>query len=142
MPVTISETPSVDSIKTHFSSMVMALEPDLESLPEPWKSSFAGPLKLIIGSKTALGITPIRQMWPMIELIMFIVTLKEYPEFLGDNPVEYISDQVSQFFGMENMLMSLNGKCLLQGPMSSQFVEQTSKLINLGTDEKKKGIFG
>jgi hypothetical protein len=77
MPVTISETPSVDSIKTHFSSMVMALEPDLESLPEPWKSSFAGPLKLIIGSKTALGITPIRQMWPMIELTRQLLTREQ-----------------------------------------------------------------
>jgi hypothetical protein len=38
--------------------------------------------------------------------------------------------------------MSKNGKALLQGPMSSQFVEQTSKLVNLGTEEKKKGIFG
>ena len=83
MPVTISESPAVESFKSAWSNMVEAIEPDIDLLPEPWRSSFEGPIRLLIGSKISLGIIPEKRMWALIEKANFIYTLLKYPDFVN-----------------------------------------------------------
>jgi len=40
MSLTITERPDVTGFKSAWADMVEAIEPDIDSLPEPWKSVF------------------------------------------------------------------------------------------------------
>lgn len=135
MPVTISESPTVESFKSAWANMVEAIEPDIDILPEPWRSSFEGPIRLLIGSKISLGIIPERRMWAFIEKANFIYTLIKYPDFVNYD-LDYITIHIGEFFTMLGLGMSIDGRFLLEGPMSRQFVSQTSKVMQMGYDRK------
>ena len=47
MSITISETPSVERLKSTWAQIVLALEPLVDTLPEPYKSFFDSPVKLM-----------------------------------------------------------------------------------------------
>ena len=118
------------SFKSAWGDMVEAIEPDIDSLPEPWRSVFSGPMKLLIGSKLSLGIIPPRQQWPINEKIAYIISLLKYPDFVDYN-LEYIGGELSELFGLISLSLSLNGSFVLEGPMSRQFSHQTSKIVGI-----------
>jgi len=128
MPITISESPAVESFKAAWSNMVEAIEPDIDMLPQPWKDVFKGPIDLMMSSTLALGIIPEKRMWAMIEKVNYIYSLLKYPDFVNYD-LNYIASEIGEFFSMIELSMSINGKFLLEGPMSRQFVTQTSRLI-------------
>ena len=135
MSLTITERPDVTGFKSAWADMVEAIEPDIDSLPEPWRSVFGGPMKLLIGSKLSLGIIPPRQQWPINEKISYIVSLLKYPDFVNYD-LTYIAGELSELFGIISLSLSLNGSFVLEGPMSRQFTSQTQKII--GVDKKGK----
>ena len=128
MTITISESPAVESFKAAWSNMVEAIEPDVDMLPQPWKDVFKGPIDLMMSSTLALGIIPERRMWPMIEKVNYIYSLLKYPDFVNYD-LTYIATEIGEFFSMVELSMSINGQFLLEGPMSKQFVTQTSRLL-------------
>ena len=128
MPVTISESPAVESFKTAWANMVEAIEPDIEMLPEPWKGVFEGPIHLLMSSTLALGIIPEKRMWSMIEKVNYIYSLLKYPDFVNYD-LTYIATEIGEFFSMIELSMAINGQFLLEGPMSKQFVTQTSRIV-------------
>lgn len=135
MAVRISEEPTVDQMKSQWAGMVMALRPDIEILPEPWKSAIKGPTNLMIDSKTSLGIIPEKRLWATVEHAEYIHDLiTKYGDLLGEDPVRYIINEIGKYFSILNIGMCLNGRFVLEGPMSSQFVTQTSKLIQVGSE--------
>lgn len=139
--IRITESPAVESFKSAWANMVEAIEPDIDSLPEPWKSVFQGPITLLIGSKISLGIIPQKQLWAMKEKADYIYSLLKYPDFV-DYSLEYIAIEIGEFFTMLGLGMSIDGKFVLEGPMSRQFSSstqtQTSRLI--GVDKKGREI--
>ena len=128
MAITISESPAVESFKSAWANMVEAIEPDLDMLPEPWKDVFQGPIDLMMSSTLALGVIPERRMWPMIEKVNYIYSILKYPDFVNYD-LNYIASEIGEFFSMIELSMSINGKFLLEGPMSRQFVTQTQRMI-------------
>jgi len=128
MAITISESPAVESFKSAWSNMVEAIEPDLDMLPEPWKGVFEGPIDLMMSSTLALGVIPEKRMWAMIEKINYIYSILKYPDFVNYD-LNYIASEIGEFFSMLELSMSINGKFLLEGPMSRQFITQTQRMI-------------
>ena len=128
MAITISESPAVESFKSAWANMVEAIEPDLDMLPEPWKDVFQGPIDLMMSSTLALGVIPEKRMWPMIEKVNYIYSILKYPDFVNYE-LNYIASEIGEFFSMIELSMSINGKFLLEGPMSRQFVTQTQRMI-------------
>jgi len=126
--ITISENPAVESFKSAWTHMVEAIEPDVDMLPQPWKSIFEGPINLMMSSTLALGIIPERRMWPMIEKMNWIYNLLKYPDFINYD-LSYIATQIGEFFSTIELSMSINGQFLLEGPMSRSFVSQTNRMI-------------
>ena len=137
MPITISESPAVESFKSAWANMVEAIEPDIDMLPEPWKSVFKGPIQLLISSNLALGIIPERRMWAMVEKVNWIYSLLKYPDFFNYD-LEFIASQIGELFSMNHLGMARDGKFLLEGPMSRQFVHQTSRLLQEGTQPQSR----
>lgn len=136
MAITVSESQiGLDHFKTAWANMVEAIEPDVDSLPEPWKGVFKGPITLLISSKISLGIIPQRQLWPMIEKANYIYSLLKYPEFV-DYSLDYISIEIGEFFTMLGIGMSIDGKFVLEGPMSRQFSTSTQTSRIVGLDNK------
>jgi len=132
MAITISESPAVESFKAAWSNMVEAIEPDVDMLPQPWKDVFKGPIDLMMSSTLALGIIPEKRMWAMVEKVNYIYSLLKYPDFVNYD-LNYIATEIGEFFSMVELSMSINGQFLLEGPMSKQFVTQTSKLLQQPT---------
>ena len=139
MSIQISESPSVEGIKSTWANIVEAIEPDIDSLPNHWKEQFEGPIKLLIGSKISTSIIPQRQLYPLNEKVAYIYSLLKYPDFVDYN-LEYIAVEIGEFFSMLGLSMSIEGKFVLEGPMSRQFSYQTSKLI--GVDNEGNMISG
>jgi len=136
MSITISESPAVESFKSAWANMVEAIEPDIDMLPEPWKNIFEGPISLMMSSTLALSIIPEKRMWAMIEKTNWIYSLLKYPDFINYD-LSYIATQIGEFFSMLELSMSINGKFLLEGPMSRSFVTQTSRMIQPQTTRQR-----
>ena len=128
MAIQITDSPSIESFKNAWANMVEAIEPDIERLPQPWRGVFQGPINLMISNTLALGIIPERRMWAMIQKVNYIYSLLKYPDFVNYD-LNYIATHIGEFFSMIEMSMAIDGKFLLQGPMSHQFVMQTQRLI-------------
>ena len=107
--------------------MVEAVEPDIDKLPEPWKGTFEGILKLLMSSTLALGIIPERRMLAMHELHEWILNINKYPDFVNYD-LTYIASIVTKLFGMIEFSMSEKGRFLLEGPMSRQYMHQTQQV--------------
>lgn len=139
MPVTVSESPAVESFKSAWANMIEAIEPDIDSLPSPWKEVFRGPITLLISSKISLGIIPQRQLWPMIEKADYIYSLLKYPDFV-DYSLDYIVTEIGEFFTILGLGMSVDGKFVLEGPMSRQFSTSTQTSRIVGVDKKGREV--
>ena len=130
MPIQLSETPT-ESFKSAWSDMVEAIEPDIDVLPEPWKSVFQGPIQLLISSNLSLGITPERRLWAVVQYVKMLYDHIKYPDFFDYN-LEYLSSEIGYLFSFNNIGMSKDGRFLLEGPMSRSYVQQTSRMIQQG----------
>lgn len=130
MAITISEQASVEHMKSLWSQIVLALEPLTETLPEPYRSFFNSPIKLLIGNKISLAIIPPRHMYSYIEHERLILSYLQNIDYLGydlDLPLFELSD----FLARLGLSMSIEGKFLLEGPMSqqTQTTRQTAEYI-------------
>lgn len=136
MAITISESPELSQFKSSWASMVEAVEPDVDRLPEPWKSTFEGILSLLMSSTLSLGIIPKRRMLAIHELHEWILNINKYPDFVNYD-LTWIASVVTKLFGMIEFSMSEEGKFLLEGPMSRQFSTQTSRFLQQGEGMKR-----
>lgn len=131
MSITVSESPSVEQFKSSWANMVEAIEPDIERMPDPWKTTFEGILNLLMSSTLSLGIIPKRRMLAIHELHDWILNINKYPDFVNYD-LTWIASIVTKLFGMIEFSMSEEGKFLLEGPMSRQFMYQTSRVMQQG----------
>lgn len=135
MPITVSEQPSIDRLKSNWAQIVLALEPLTDTLAEPYKSFFDSPVKLLIGNKISLAIIPPRHMWSYIEHSDWIMNLLYNIDQIGYD-VDYVLFQLSKFLARLGLSMSVNGEFLIKGPMSHQTMHQRSELVQLGVNSQ------
>lgn len=120
MAITVSEqTSSISHMKAMWAQIVLALEPLTETLPEPYRSFFESPIKLLIGNKISLAVIPPRHMYSYIEHVNLIYTYLENIDYLGYD-LDFVMLEISRFLSRLGLSMSVNGVFLLEGPMSQQ----------------------
>ena len=120
MSVTVTENPSsISQMKGMWAQIVLALEPLTETLPEPYRSFFESPIKLLIGNKISLAVIPPRHMYSYIEHVNLIYTYLEHIDYLGYD-LDFVMLEISRFLSRLGLSMSVNGVFLLEGPMSQQ----------------------
>lgn len=134
MAVTISETQSNERLGSSWAQIVLALEPLVSTLPEPYKSFFNSPVKLMIGNKISLAIIPPRHMWSYIEHADLIYNLIESIDYFGYY-LETMLFELSSFLTRLGLSMSVNGEFLIRGPMSTQTTQQRQELVGLTTKD-------
>ena len=137
MSVTISENPGVEGFKGSWANMVEAIEADIDSLPSYWRREFEGPIKILISSKISLSIFPKRFLEPIVGKAEYVYSLLKHPDFVDYN-LSYIAIEIGEFLTFLGLCMSVDGKFVLEGPMSRHFSHQTSKL--LGVDNKGREV--
>jgi len=106
-------------MKAMWAQIVLALEPLTETLPEPYRSFFESPIKLLIGNKISLAVIPPRHMYSYIEHVNLIYTYLENIDYLGYD-LDFVMLEISRFLSRLGLSMSVNGVFLLEGPMSQQ----------------------
>jgi len=120
MAITVSEqTSSISHMKAMWAQIVLALEPLTETLPEPYRSFFESPIKLLIGNKISLAVIPPKHMYSYIEHVNLIYTYLENIDHLGYD-LDFVMLEISRFLSRLGLSMSVNGVFLLEGPMSQQ----------------------
>ena len=120
MAITVSEqTSSISHMKAMWAQIVLALEPLTETLPEPYRSFFESPIKLLIGNKISLGVIPPKHMYSYIEHVNLIYTYLENIDYLGYD-LDFVMLEISRFLSRLGLSMSVNGEFLINGPMSQQ----------------------
>jgi len=82
LPITVSESPSVEQFKSSWANMVEAIEPDIDRLPDPWRNTFEGILNLLMSNTLSLGIIPKKRMLAIHELHDWILNINKYPDFV------------------------------------------------------------
>ena len=122
MPQTLTlgeSTSSTGHMRAIWESIVLALEPLTKTLPEPYRSFFESPIKLLIGNKISLAIIPPSHMYSYIEHVNLIYTYLENIDYLGYD-LDFVMLEISRFLSRLGLSMSINGVFLLEGPMSQQ----------------------
>jgi len=120
LAITVSEqTSSISHMKAMWAQIVLALEPLTETLPEPYRSFFESPIKLLIGNKISLGVIPPKHMYSYIEHVNLIYTYLENIDYLGYD-LDFVMLEISRFLSRLGLSMSVNGEFLINGPMSQQ----------------------
>ena len=120
MAITVSEqTSSISHMKAMWAQIVLALEPLTETLPEPYRSFFESPIKLLIGNKISLAVIPPKHMYSYIEHVNLIYSYLENIDYLGYD-LDFVMLEISRFLSRLGLSMSVNGVFLLEGPMSQQ----------------------
>ena len=102
-------------------------------MPEPYKSWFNSPIKLLIGNKISLAIIPPKHMWSYIEELDVIYDQILNIDYLGYD-LDFILTNISSFLSRLGLSMSVNGAMLMEGPFSHKTVHQRSELVGV-TDE-------
>jgi hypothetical protein len=140
MPVTISEHSSVENIKATWAQIVLALEPLTETLPEPYRSFFESPMKLLIGNKISLAVIPPKHLWSYLEQVSEIYNCLEKIDYLGYD-LDFVLIKLSFFLSRLGLSMSVEGKFLLEGPMSqsTQTTRQTAEYLGPQTIQTVRG---
>jgi len=137
MPITLSESPSEERFKSSLANIIEAVEPDIDSLPEAWKEVFEGPIKLLMGSKTCIGIIPEKRQWAMNEKAFYILYLLKYPDFINYD-LNTIAVELGEYYSLINTGMASEGKFLLEGPMSRQFIRQTQEILETPPERRRR----
>ena len=125
---------STGHMKAVWESIVLTLEPLTKTLPEPYRSFFESPIKLLIGNKISLAIISPSHMYSYIEHVNLIYTYLENIDYLGYD-LDFVMLEISRFLSRLGLSMSVNGKFLLEGPMSqqTQTTKQTAEYIGSQT---------
>ena len=120
LAITVSEqSSSISTMKAMWAQIVLALEPLTETLPEPYRSFFESPIKLLIGNKISLAVIPPKHMYSYIEHVNLIYSYLENIDYLGYD-LDFVMLEISRFLSRLGLSMSVNGVFLLEGPMSQQ----------------------
>ena len=141
LAITVSEqTSSISNMKAMWAQIVLALEPLTETLPEPYRSFFESPIKLLIGNKISLAVIPPKHMYSYIEHVNLIYTYLENIDYLGYD-LDFVMLEISRFLSRLGLSMSVNGVFLLEGPMSqqTQVTKQHAEYIGPQTIQAVRG---
>ena len=141
LAITVSEqTSSISHMKAMWAQIVLALEPLTETLPEPYRSFFESPIKLLIGNKISLAVIPPKHMYSYIEHVNLIYTYLENIDYLGYD-LDFVMLEISRFLSRLGLSMSVNGVFLLEGPMSqqTQVTKQHAEYIGPQTIQAVRG---
>jgi len=118
--ITVGESTSgVGHMRAVWENIVLTLEPLTKTLPEPYRSFFESPIKLLIGNKISLAVIPPKHMYSYIEHVNLIYTYLENIDYLGYD-LDFVMLEISRFLSRLGLSMSVNGVFLLEGPMSQQ----------------------
>lgn len=134
MPITVSEQPSIEHLKATWAQIVLALEPLVDTLSEPYKSFFDSPVKLLIGNKISLAIIPPKHMYSYIRHLDYIYSLMNNIDHIGYD-IDYVLIEISKFLGRLGLSMSVNGEFLIKGPMSHSTIHQRQEVMHSGLTE-------
>ena len=120
-----------DDIRHGWEKIVYALEPLTDTLPEPYKSYFKSPVKLLIGKDISLANIHPKHMYSFIQQAEYILTLIYYADIIDIN---FILREVSKYLNRLGLSMSEDGLFMKYGPMGYQTI--TQRLISVGMPEK------
>ena len=134
------QSSSISHMKALWAGIVLALEPLTDTLSEPYRSFFESPVKLLIGNKISLAIIPPSHMYSYIEQIEFIYECLDKIDYLGYE-LDFVMLRISSFLSRLGLSMSVNGKFLLEGPMSQQthVTKQTAEYVGPQTIQAVRG---
>ena len=133
--VVSGEPYSSEDIRGSWKQIVYALEPLTDTLPEPYKSYFKSPVKLLIGKDISLANIPQRHMYSYIQQAEYILTLIYYADIIDIN---FILREVSKYLNRLGLSMSEDGLFMKYGPMGYQQV--TQRLVNVLPPERRRRI--
>ena len=135
MSVTISENTggNIGHLKNMWNEIVLALEPLVDTLPTEYRGFFNSPVKLLIGNKISLAIIPPNHMWSYIKQINLIY--RYIKNFRYHMSIDLIMTEISEFLSRLGLSMSINGKFLLEGPMSQQTQRQHQTAEYIGPQQ-------
>lgn len=125
------EPVSSDDIRGSWKQIVYALEPLTDTLPEPYRSYFKSPVKLLIGKDISLANIPSRHMYSYIQQAEYILTLIYYADIID---IRFILRNVSQYLNRLGLSMSEDGLFMKYGPMGYQQI--TQRLVSAGMPER------
>ena len=128
------EPVSSDAIRQSWKQIVYALEPLTDTLPEPYRSYFRSPVKLLIGKDISLANIHPRHMYSYIEQAEYILTLIYYA---GVVDIKFILREVSKYLNRLGLSMSENGLFMKYGPMGFQHI--TQRMVSAGVPERPSG---
>ena len=118
--ITVGDSTSgTGHMRAVWENIVLTLEPLTKTLPEPYRSFFESPIKLLIGNKISLAVIPPKHMYSYIEHVNLIYKYLENIDYLGYN-LDFVMLEISRFLSRLGLSMSVNGVFLLEGPMSQQ----------------------
>ena len=130
--VVVSGEPVTDEgVKRGWEKIVYALEPLTDTLPEPYRTYFESPVKLLIGKDISLANIPKRHMYSYIQQAEYILTLIYYSNIVD---LGFILRNVSQYLNRLGLSMSEDGLFMKYGPMGYQQV--TQRLISNSMPEQ------
>lgn len=122
-----------EAIRQSWKSIVYALEPLTDTLPEPYTSYFKSPVKLLIGKDISLANIHPRHMYSYIQQAEYILTLIYYADIVELN---FILREVSKYLNRLGLSMSEHGIFMKYGPMGHK--EETQRFVSVGVPEQKK----
>lgn len=124
-----------DDIRYGWEKIVYALEPLTDTLPEPYRTYFKSPVKLLIGKDISLANIHPSHMYSYIQQAEYILTLIYYADVVDIN---FILREVSKYLNRLGLSMSEDGLFMKYGPMGYQQV--TQRLVSVGMPDKKRRI--
>jgi len=116
---------SSDNIRQGWERIVYALEPLTDTLPNPYKSYFRSPVKMLIGKDISLANIHPRQMYSFIQEADYIMNLIYYADVVD---IRFILREISKYINRLGLSMSEDGLFMKYGPMGYQQV--TQKLVS------------
>ena len=130
---------SSEGIRGRWKEIVFALEPLTEELPEPYKTYFKSPVKLLIGKDISLANIHPKHMYSFIEDAEYILELIYYADIYDIN---FILREVSKYLNRLGLSMSEDGLFMKYGPMGYQHITQRLYSTQGGMLERRRGLGG
>ena len=131
--VVSGEPVTSEGIRAGWEKIVYALEPLTDTLPEPYRSYFKSPVKLLIGKDISLANIHPQHMYSYYQQSEYILTLIYYADVIDIN---FILREVSKYLNRLGLSMSEDGLFMKYGPMGYQQV--TQRLVSIGMPERRR----
>lgn len=123
---------SSQDIKQGWEKIVYTLEPLTDTLPEPYKSYFRSPVKMLIGKDISLANIHPRQMYSFIQEAEYILMLIYYADVVD---IRFILREISKYLNRLGLSMSEDGLFMKYGPMGYQQI--TQRLMSSPTHDER-----